>query len=509
MRQSLSFIILAMLLLPLAVAAQDSLRFYASPTAAPRENAETTIPTQRNSLQREQEMVILKDRIKQQHKQIIKQCDEEGVADKDRKIFLHDIKLKYRKLYQIYHIESNDDSDEYFALLKQCDSMQRHLSDSIIGRDVLGTDSYPFQIENFKNTLKFKAGNDQREVYKSYLRSYKPPSVAITFNTLAEYRQYVQRLLEIIQTQNYYLEALDWCRRIEANTGSILAMLGNTGHANPYKDIVRNTSFMPDFTTVEGGQLFIEKLKDFESIQQEYLKTDASIRELEQISDTIKRVGRKYSDLTGAFNIVRQGANVYPAFRNRYELEAYWKNMNDYKTVYLQYLALVYLRDSIRNNEEFLKRSTLYRQTMKRSLNILSDGQRTLRGHYTWTPSFSTPDEGKKFFDEMHRLLEMQQHCMAIYDNIVMQELYEKEILELTKKYSYIRRGYNAMIDSYYYKGSIATQENLRIFDDLQTMTVKMQEKLIEYINRNPRELELQMRNAKNVHDYKALIGVK
>ena len=81
--------------------------------------------------------------------------------------------------------------------------------------------------------------------------------------------------------------------------------------------------------------------------------------------------------------------------------------------------------------------------------------------------------------------------------------------MELTKKYSYIRRGYNAMIDSYYYKGSIATQENLRIFDDLQTMTVKMQEKLIEYINRNPRELELQMRNAKNVHDYKALIGVK
>lgn len=484
------------LLLPLIAAAQDTL-----PPTANRQEA--------TSLQREKDRLDLKDRIKRQHQQIIKQCDEEGVADKERKIFLHDIKQKYRKLYQNYHIESNDTSDEYFAMLLQCDSLQRHLSDSIIGRDVLGTGSYPFLIENFKNTLKFKAGNDQREIYKSYVRSYKPPSVPIIFNTLPEYRLYVQKLLEIIHIQNHYIETIDWLRRIEANTGSIIAMLGNTGHANPYKDIVRNTSFVPDFTTVEGGQQFVYKLKEFESIQQEYLNSDAGIRELEQIADTIRRVGRKYSDLTGAFNTLRQQANPYPAFRNSHELEAYRSNMHNYRTVYLQYLALVYLRDTIRNNEEFLKRSTLYRQTMKRSLAILSDGQRTLRAHYTWTPSFTTPDEGNKFFDEMHSLLAMQKQCMAIYDNIVLQELHEKEILELTKKYTYIRRGYNAMIDSYHYKGSIATRDNLRIFDEMQTLTVKMQEKLIDYINRNPRELELQMRNAKNVHDYKALIGVK
>ena len=257
------------------------------------------------------------------------------------------------------------------------------------------------------------------------------------------------------------------------------------------------------------GRIFIEKLREFESIQQEYLKTDVAIRELEQLSDTIKRVGRKYSDLTGSFNLMRQNANVYPAFRNRYELEAYRQSLDDYKTVYLQYLALVYLRDTIRGNEETLKHFTLYRQTMKRASNILSDGQQTLRRHYTWTPSFTTPSDGEKFFDEMHRLLEMQHQCMAIHDNIVTQELYEKEILELTRKYSYIRRAYNSMLDSYYYKGSIATIENLNIFDSMQKMIVNMQEKLIEYINRNPRELELQMRTAKNVHDYKALIGVK
>ena len=467
---------------------------------------------QTNALQREKERLALKDRIKRQHQQILKKCDEESVAEKERKIFLHDIKFKYRQLYQTYHIDSNDESDEYFALLKQCDSLQRHISDSILGSDVLGTNSYPFRIKEFRNTLKLKADKRQREIYRSYVRIYKTePEVPITFNTLEEYRQYVQQLLEIIRIQNYYLESVEWLKRIETNTDSILYMLGNTGHATPYRDILRNKNFVPSFSTIKGGSLFIDTLQEFEYIQQEYLKTDAGIRELELLSDSIKRVGRKYSDLTGAFNLVRMEANVYPAFSNRDQLQAYRQNMSDYKTVYLQYLHLIYLRDTIRTNEEFLKRANSYRPTMKNSLNILSDGQRKLRGQYTWTPSFKTPSEGEIFFDEMYRLLKMQQQCLAIYDNIVTQEKYEREILELTKNYSYIRRAYNAMIDAYHRgerKYPIESQERLNNFEGYQISIVEMQEKLIETINRNPRELELQMRNARNLDEYRALIGL-
>lgn len=449
----------------------------------------------RESLIREQQLVVLKDRIRSQHQRLTAQCSEEGVADKNRARFLKNIHYAYLSVYNHYNINSIDNSAEYYTRLTQLDSMQRHLRDSI-----LGGDSYPTRIENFKNTLKLKAGKERVDVYKSYLRTYQPPTIAINFTTIEEYRLYVRQHLEIIKIQNRYLECLDWLNRIEANTGSILAMLGNSGgHSLPYKNIVATTNFVPAFTSDEGGVQFIDKLRDFESMQQEYLKTERLIRELERMADTIYTAGRKYSDLTGAFRLVQQGTDVYPAFRNQEELEAYERKIQDYKTVGMQYLHLIYLRDTLAGNQNIIDHST----------KTLRDGQRTLKKFTKWTPDFNTPEYGDKFIENMHGLLRMQEECIAINDNIVTQGEYEKEILALTKNYSYIRRGYNAMKKSYDYKGSIATTDNLRIYGDLQHMVVVMQEKLIEYIKRNPMELERQMRAAKDVRGYKELIGVK
>ena len=449
----------------------------------------------RESLIREQKMVVLKDRIRSQHQRLTAQCSEEGVADKNRARFLKNIHYAYLSVYNHYNINSSDNSEEYYFRLTQLDSMQRHLRDSI-----LGADSYINRIENFKNTLRLKAGKDRVDVYKSYLRTYEPPTIAINFTTIEEYRLYARQHLEIIKIQNRYLECLEWLDRIEANTGSILAMLGNSGgHSLPYKNIVATTNFVPIFTTDEGGQQFIDKLKDFEAMQQEYLKTEARIRELEGIADSIYRVGRKYSDLTGAFRLVQQGTDIYPAFRNQEELDAYERKIQDYKTVCMQYLHLVYLRDTIAANENIIDHST----------KTLRDGQRTLKKFYKWTPNFSTPAEGVAFFKDLQLLLDMQKQCIGINDNIVTQDLNEKEILALTKDYSYIRRAYNTMMKTYEYKGSIATKENLRIYGDLQRMAVDMQLALINHIKRNPMELERMMRAEKEVRGYKAVIGVK
>ncbi|MBO4751890.1 MAG: hypothetical protein J5526_03960 [Bacteroidales bacterium] len=449
---------------------------------------------ERESLIREQQLVVLKDRIRAQHQRLRIQCSDEGVADKNRARFLKNIYYAYLSVYNHYNINSIDQSAEYFAQLSQFDSMQRHLRDSIVG-----TDSYPTRIENFKNTLKLKAGKENAEVYKSYCRSYQPPTIAINFTTVEEYYAYVRQHLAVIRIQDRYLECLGWLDRIEANSGSIIAMLGNTGHATPYKNIVANTNFVPVFTTEEGGIQFIDKLREFESIQQEYIKSEKKIRRLEQLADSVYRIGRKYSDLTAAFRLVQQGTDLYPAFRNHEELEVYNRKLNDYKTVASQYLHLVYLRDTIANNENITDHST----------KTLRDGQRTLKKFTKWTPDFSTPAEGEAFFNNLKGLLVMQQECVAISDNIITQGIHEKEILALTKNYSYIRRAYNSMMKSYDYKGSIATRENLRIYGDLQRMAVDMQLALIEYIKRNPMELERQMRAEKDVRGYKAIIGVK
>jgi len=478
--------------------AQDTLQSATNgqqPRGSTANVAETSEKLDRDALIREQQLVVLKDRIKAQHQRLTVQCSDEGVADKSRARFLKNIYYAYLSVYNHYNINSNDKTAEYFAQLTQFDSMQRHLRDSIVG-----TDSYPTRIENFKNTLKLKAGKENAEVYKSYCRSYQPPTIAINFTTIEEYYAYVREHRAVIQIQNRYLECLGWLDRIKANTGSILAMLGNSGgHSIAYKNIVATTNFVPIFTSDEGGQQFIDKLKEFEAIQQEYLKTDARIRDLEQLADSIYNVGRKYSDLTGAFRLVQQGTDVYPAFRNREELEVYERKLQDYKTVGLQYLHLVYLRDTIANNQNIIDHST----------KTLRDGQRTLKKFTKWTPDFSTPAEGEAFFDNLRGLLAMQQECISISDNIITQGENEKEILAQTKNYSYIRRAYNSMMKSYEYKGSIATRENLRIYGDLQRMAVDMQLALIEYIKRNPMELERQMRAEKDVRGYKSIIGVK
>lgn len=449
---------------------------------------------ERETLIREQKLVVLKDRIKLQHQRLTVQCSDEGVTDKNRVRFLKNIYYAYLSVYNHYNVGSNENSADYYNQLSELDNLQRHLRDSIVG-----TDSYPSRIENFKNTLKLKAGKDNMEVYKSYCRSYQTPSIAINFTTAEEYRNYVSQHLEIIHIQDYYLECLKWLEKISANTGSIIAMLGTTGHATPYKNIVANTNFIPVFTTVEGGIQFIEKLKEFESMQQEYLKTDKKIKQLELLADSIYRVGRKYSDLTAAFRLVQQSTDVYPSFRNREELEVYNRKLADYHTVANQYLHLVSLRDTIAANENIIDHST----------KTLRDGQRTLKKFYKWTPNFSTPAEGKAFFKDLQPLLDMQNQCIAINDNIVTQDLNEKEILALTKDYSYIRRAYNTMMKTYEYKGSIATKDNLRIYGDLQQMAVDMQLALIQHIKRNPMELERMMRAQKEVRGYKSVIGVK
>lgn len=449
---------------------------------------------EREALIREQKLVVLKDRIRAQHSRLRIQCSDEGVVDKNRARFLKNIYYAYLSVYNHYNINSIDQSAEYYAQLQELDSMQRHLRDSIVG-----TDSYPSRIENFKNTLKLKTGKEHAEVYKSYCRTYQPPTIAINFTTVTEYYAYVRQHRAVAKIQELYLECLGWLDRIEANSGSIVAMLGNTGHATPYKNIVANTNFVPVFTTEEGGIQFIDKLREFETIQQEYLSCEKRIRELEQLSDSIYRIGRKYSDLTAAFRVVQQGTDLYPAFRNREELDVYNRKLKDYKTVAGQYLRLVYLRDTIANNENITDHST----------KTLRDGQRTLKKFTKWTPDFSTPEEGRAFFDNLKGLLAMQQECITISDNIITQGINEKEILSLTKNYSYIRRAYNTMMKTYDYKGSIATRENLRIYGDMQRMAVDMQLALIEHIKRNPMELERMMRAEKEVRGYKAVIGVK
>ena len=484
------FILLILLALPFCASAQDTLQSVPLPETKPVVDE----AAEREMLIREQKLVVLKDRIKLQHSRLTALCSDEGVIDKNRARFLKNIYYAYLSVYNHYNIGSNENSADYYAQMAQLDSLQQHLRDSIIGAD-----SYPTRIENFKNTLKLKAGKDNLEVYKSYSRTYQPPTIAINFTTAEEYRHFVSQYLEVIRIQNLYLDCLGWLDRINANTGSIVSMLGNTGHATPYKNIVASTNFIPVFTTLDGGAQFINKLKEFESIQQEYLKTDAKIKQLEQLADSIYTVGRKYSDLTAAFRLVQQSTDVYPAFRNREELESYNRKLADYGTVASQYLHLVYLRDTIAANENIIDHST----------KTLRDGQRTLKKFYKWTPNFSTPSEGENFFKDLQGLLDMQHQCIAINDDIVTQGLNEKEILALTKDYSYIRRAYNSMMKTYDYKGSIATKENLRIYGDMQRMTVNMQLALINHIKRNPMELERMMRAEREVRGYKAVIGVK
>lgn len=446
------------------------------------------------ALHREQQLVVLKDRIRLQHQRLTTQCSDEGLNDKNRVRFLKNIYYSYLSIYNSHNVNSIDGSQEYYDQMVKLDNFQVHLRDSI-----LGADSYPSRIENFKNTLKLKSGKEHADVYRSYCRVFQPPTIAINFTTYEEYRQYVNQHKAIIEIQDLYLKTIPLLQQIDANSGSIVAMLGKNGQANNYKSIVATTDFVPAFTSKETGELFIKKLNDFIQIQQEYLKTDQTIRNLQHLADSVFTTGRKYSDLTAAFRMVQQSVNVYPSFRNLDELSDYERQMNDYECVTQQYIQLIHMRDTIAINESIINHST----------KTLRDGHKCLKRFTQWTPDFNTPQAGEQFLEKIRSLIAMQNRCIAINDNIVTQGEYEKEILALTKNYTYIRRGYNTMLKSYNFKGAIATYESLDIYADLQQMIVSMQEALLTNIKKNPMELERMMRAEKTLTGLKAMINVR
>lgn len=459
-----------------------------------RERQEHEAAERKAALEREQRLVTLKEVVKHNNLYIEEKCSGEGLTDKNKIKELKILYYSYLSVYNRYNLSSNENSEEYEQHLDQLANFQQHLKDS-----VMGGNAYPSLIENFRNTLKIRAGKDHSDVYKSYCRVYQTAIPSPSFSTLEEYRNYINNLQSIIEVQNLYIKTVEQREKINAASGSIEALYSKADETAAYRGMLSSINMVPAFSTIEDGNMFVKKLCELNDVQQIYIKNYYRLKDDYKRADSIYSEGRRYADLTAAFRMVQQGMDLMPKFHTMEGYSIYNAMLSDYETVQRQYLYIVYIRDTMGEREK----------TITHASKTLKEGYKRLKNYTARTPNFNNSKQGEEFIKNMQHVLRLQEQCMAIADDINRIAEQEKEVLLATKGYSYTRRGYNTMMKTYEYSGNIATLDELKIYSDLNNYAVKMQRALIESVTKAPNETESFMKKEKDPVKLKEYIGVK
>ncbi|MBQ6046963.1 MAG: hypothetical protein IJL38_04980 [Bacteroidales bacterium] len=412
---------------------------------------------------------LLRQQIREQHLLISRQCNPEGIADKERARLVKNIFYSY---LAIFNRSNNGNTNELEQLLQ----FQKHLRDS-----VLSISGYQAHIDNFKNTLKLRCGKEQIDIYKNYCRIYQVPAIAANFTNYEEYANYVARLREVVDIQDAYIAAVDINQQISASSGSILAQYTKPAQSSAYKNMMASINLMPQFTTLQGAEEYIVKMLELNTTQQTYIDNYPRLQATNQRSDYIYSLGRRYSDITAAFRLVDQGTNLNPDYCSMDGYREFLTKMSIFEEVQQHYLHSIFLRDTLNSNEYTIEHA---------NLKILREGYQHLKNYYPRTPDFNTPQGGRDYISRQHFLLQIQQQCLSIIEEVITSDALEKDVLAATKKYSYVRRLYNNQLADYNYRSAIASKEDLQLYQLLWQKKIQFQRKLIQEAEKRGEELD-------------------
>ena len=220
-------------------------------------------------LSRDKEAEGLRLNIERHHRSILSACDGAGISDKAKLKELKDLYYSYLMVYNKYDLSPVQATPASLAQLDELNSFQNDLLENILGEN-----SLPYRIENFKNQLKVRCEKEHSDVYRSYSRVFKQTSVPISFASVSEYQDYIVRLQTVIAVQQRYVQTVELRNTIASNYDAISNLYAKKYKPvfNAYKDVHRTIDQVPAFTTNAQSLNFIQSLSDYIEAQQLYLQ---------------------------------------------------------------------------------------------------------------------------------------------------------------------------------------------------------------------------------------------
>ena len=440
----------------------------------------------------------LRSNIDLHHRAIVTACDGAGISDKTKLKQLKDLYYSYLMVYNKYDLSVGNATDESIERLDQLNAFQNDLLDNVLGQN-----SLPYQIENFKNVLKVRCEKDNADIYRSYSKVFKQTNVPISFADIREYEDYTTRLRTVINVQQRYLQTIDLRASIASGTDKIAALYGKKYRdmAASYREVLRTVDQLPAFTTNAESILFIQSLEAFIAAQQRYLDIYPVFEDLTMRSDSIMSQ-RDYSDVVATYREAKEHLRPQPSFRDLEGADYYDVQLEEVRTVQQCYLDVLQLRRLIAVCDDSLNAN-------RKTDAVLSNGYRLLRKQTDLKPSFYTVERGRGFIGMLQSHYEMQQLCLRILHKQEAIKANEKVINDRELPYGNIRKAYSRMIKAYKGLGEITNTEDLRRYDRQSDYILGMQQAFINVIRGgNATELDAKLKRENDIDKIKVIIGL-
>ncbi len=440
----------------------------------------------------------LRSNIELHHRAIITACDGAGITDKNKLKQLKDLYYSYLMVYNKYDLTVGNATDESIARLDQLNAFQNDLLET-----VLGNNSLPFQIENFKNVLKVRCEKENSDIYRSYTKVFKQTSVPVSFADVKEYEDYTSRMRTVINVQQRYIQTIDLRATIASGSEKITSLYGKKYRdaATAYRDVVRTVDQLPAFTTNAESILFIQNLEEFIAAQQHYLDLYPVYEDLTSRSDSILSY-RTLPDIVSTYREAQQHLRPMPSFKNAQGADLYDNQLEEVRNVQQCFLDAITLRLAIAVNDDSL---TANRKTDP----VLSNGYRLLRKQTDLKPSFYTVERGRSFITLLQGHIEMQQLCLQTLHKQERIQANEKIINDRELPYNNIRKAYSRMYKAYHGLNEITNTEDLRRYSRQCDYIMEMQQAFITLLrSNNADDADSKLKKESNIEKIKAVIGL-
>ena len=443
----------------------------------------------------------LRSNIDLHNRAIIKATLGTGITDKNKLKELKDIYYSYLMVYNKYDLTPTPATDEMILRLDELNSFQNDLLEK-----VLGENSLPHQIDNFKNVLKVRCGDANNDVYRSYTRVFKHTSVPVSFADVSEYSDYINRLQTVAAVQARYLQTLDLRATIEAGSAAIESRYGKKYRdaLYSYRNVLASLNQVPAFTTNAESLIFIHSLEDFIEAQQIYIDDYAYMEEISERADTILRGSHgRFRDVSEAYRNAEPALKVMPAFRDAAGASIYESRLEEVRQVQRCYLTVLELREEIANCDDSLA-------VARKTDRILANGYRTLRRQQNLQPQFSTVERGAAFIEYLQRYLEMQRLCISTMEKLNNIAQNDAIIDNKDNIYRNIVKAYQRTKKVYQGLNEINNTEELRRYSLQCDNVLEMQEAFIKTLrSETAADIDKKLRQENDLSRIRLAVGLQ
>lgn len=444
----------------------------------------------------------LRANIELHHRAIITACDGVGITNKSKLKELKDLYYSYLMVYNKYDLSPGSASNESIARLDELNAFQNDMLENVLGQN-----SLPYQIENFKNVLKVRCEGGNSDVYRSYSKVFKHTSVPVSFADVKEYEDYVNRLRTITTIQARYLQTIELRATIASGNEAIATRYGKKYRdvVSSYKDVLATINQLPSFTTNAESLNFIKSLEDFVEAQQIYLDDYSALEDISSRGDSIIRSSQssRFHDIVDAYRSIEGSLRPIPKFRDAQEAVIYEQQLEDVKQVQQCYLTVIKMRDAIARNEDTI--------TEARKLDrILYNGYRLLRRQVDLQPSFTTVERGRSFIDMLRQHIEMQELCLSTMDKITKINNNEDYITNKDNRLRNIAKAYQRIVKAYHGVDEITNSEDLRRYSRQCDRILEMQQAFINTMQgQTAAESDNKLRRENDIEKIRLVVGLK